>query len=153
MEQSKAIAQGSEAPTNKKSKKIKSKRPDEISIDEVVPGPGAEKQKKPVQFGDEDFSIENVSHSIASKLVAIDEEKVSWEEIWGSCCFHTGKEWANIAAGVVALLFCLYFFLFSLQLMGNASKVMAGCGSGVLFGSDVSVKVQLRDEICDRLSA
>lgn len=93
-------------------------------------------KRKVSHFGDENFSIET-NQGVATRLTLLDEDKVSREEIYQSCCIHTSWEWARILAGVVALLVCLYFFCFGLQLMGNASKVMAGCASGELFGSNV----------------
>ena len=41
-------------------------------------------------------------------------------------------EWGKIFIGVCAALFFLYFFLFSLELLGNAAKVLGGCSAGGL---------------------
>jgi hypothetical protein len=103
----------------------------------VVQPPGARGKRKASRFGDDDFAIENVNKSIAARLMLNDEDKVSWHEIWQSCCLHNQSEWTHIAGGVFAMMFCLYFLLFGMQLMGSASKVMAGCASGELFGNDV----------------
>jgi hypothetical protein len=105
-------------------------------IDEDLVAPEASRRKRLTHFGDDDFAMEDVSRSIAARLLLVDP--VTWTEIQQSCCFHTQSEWINTAGGVFALLLCLYFFLFGLQLMGSASKVMAGCASGELFGNDVS---------------
>jgi hypothetical protein len=103
----------------------------------LVQSSGARGKKKATHFGDDDFAIENVNKSIAARLIHNDEDKVSWMEIWQSCCLHNQSEWIHMTGGVLALMFCLYFLLFGMQLMGSASKVMAGCASGELFGNDV----------------
>jgi hypothetical protein len=110
----------------------------------AVQPPGARDKRKATRFGDDDFAIENVNKSIAARLILNDEDNVSWIEIWHSCCLHSKSEWTHIAGAVFAMMFCLYFLLFGMQLMGSASKVMAGCASGELFGNDVSAKFTLR---------
>lgn len=94
-------------------------------------------------FGDEDFSFDS---DVLAQGLRNAEDEVSFEEICYSCCYRGAREWLRIVAILVSLLGCLYFFLFGLQLMGNASKVMAGCASGQLFASEVS-KFPRRREI------
>lgn len=65
-------------------------------------------------------------------------EDVTWAEVRDACCVHTGTEWLMIFAGVCAVCFFLYFFLFGLDLLGNGAKVMGGCSAGELFGDETN---------------
>ena len=65
-------------------------------------------------------------------------EDATWGEVFKSCCCHSPSEWGMIMVGVVAICFCLYFFLFGLDLIGNGAKVMGGCTAGELFGDDTN---------------
>ena len=38
-----------------------------------------------------------------------------------------------IGAGIIVIVFFLYFFLFGLELLGTGAKVMTGCRAGALF--------------------
>jgi hypothetical protein len=131
-------------PTNDEEEQVPkgaSKRDRKNSLDDIdddLVAPEASRRKRLTHFGDDDFAMEDVRTSIAARLLLVDKDPVTWSEIRQSCCFHTQSEWINITGGVFVLLVCLYFVLFGLQLMGSASKVMAGCASGELFGNDVS---------------
>mmetsp|Transcript_57253 Transcript_57253/g.139588 ORF Transcript_57253/g.139588 Transcript_57253/m.139588 type:complete len:593 (+) Transcript_57253:256-2034(+) len=65
-------------------------------------------------------------------------EDATWAEVCTQCCVHTPKEWGMIFAGIVVVLFFLYFFLFGLDLLGTGAKVMGGCAAGSLFGDDTN---------------
>lgn len=65
-------------------------------------------------------------------------EEVTWNEVAQACCVHTGQEWMFIFAGVIAVCFFLYFFLFGLDLLGSGAKVMGGCSAGELFGDETN---------------
>ena len=43
-----------------------------------------------------------------------------------------------IFLGIVVVCFCLYWFLFALELLGSGAKVMTGCKAGELFGDDMN---------------
>jgi len=47
-------------------------------------------------------------------------------------------EWGKIFIGVCAAFFFLYFFLFSLELLGNSAKVLGGCTAGGIMGDNVN---------------
>jgi sodium-dependent phosphate cotransporter len=67
-----------------------------------------------------------------------DVGEATWREVCTVCCVHTGKEWAWIGVGILAICFFLYFFLFALELLGTGAKVMTGCKAGELFGDDTN---------------
>jgi len=73
-------------------------------------------------FGDTDFADESIN----------DIGDASWGEVAKACCVHDAAGWAKIFVGVCAALFFLYFFLFSLELLGNSAKVLGGCSAGGL---------------------
>ncbi len=54
------------------------------------------------------------------------------------CCVHTGEEWLKIAAGTTVVCFFLYFFLFGLELLGTAAKIVGGCSAGEVLGDDTN---------------
>ena len=58
----------------------------------------------------------------------------TWGDVCRACWTHTPREWGFIGLFVLIVLACLYFFIFALDLMGNAAKVMGGCTAGALFG-------------------
>jgi solute carrier family 34 (sodium-dependent phosphate cotransporter) len=62
----------------------------------------------------------------------------TWGEVFSTCCVHSPEEWGYIAVAVCLVLFFLYFFLFGLELLGTAAKVMTGCQAGELFGNDTN---------------
>ena len=79
-------------------------------------------------FGDTDFAEETVEE-IA---------EASWGEVAQACCQHDALGWGKIFLGACAAIFFLYFFLFSLELLGNAAKVLGGCSAGGLLSSDTN---------------
>jgi sodium-dependent phosphate cotransporter len=62
----------------------------------------------------------------------------SWGEVCRACCCHTPSEWLQVFLGFSVVLFCLYFFLLGLELLGSGAKVMGGCTAGELFGDDTN---------------
>ena len=78
-------------------------------------------------FGDADFEEEQMA----------DIGDATWAEVGRACCVHTPMEWGKIFIGVCAALFFLYFFLFSLELLGNSAKVIGGCTAGGIMGENV----------------
>src|SRR6056300_267796 len=75
-------------------------------------------------FGDVDFDDEEMA----------DIGDASWAEVGRACCVHSPMEWGKIAIGVCGAIFFLYFFLFSLELLGNSAKVLGGCTAGGIMG-------------------
>lgn len=73
-------------------------------------------------FGDTDFAEEEVQ----------DIGDATWAEVGQACCVHDAKEWGIIFIGACLAIFFLYFFLFSLSLLGNSAKVLGGCSAGGL---------------------
>lgn len=62
----------------------------------------------------------------------------TWGEVCHTCCCHTSTEWGCIFVGVFFLLMCLYFFLLSLELLGESAKVLGGCTAGSLLGDNTN---------------
>lgn len=79
-------------------------------------------------FGDSDFADEEVDQI----------GDASWGEVAKACCVHDGAGWAKIFVGACAALFFLYFFLFSLELLGNSAKVLGGCSAGGLLSEQTN---------------
>ena len=79
-------------------------------------------------FGDTDFDDENLE----------DIGGATWAEVGKACCVHSPAEWGKVLLGVCAALFFLYFFLFSLELLGNSAKVLGGCTAGGIMGDDMN---------------
>ena len=76
------------------------------------------------KFGDADFI-----------LTEIDEyDEAEWGEVYSACCSHSLDEILKISAGILGLIFFLYFYLFSLDLLGTGAKVVSGCRGGMIFG-------------------
>ncbi|GMI54931.1 hypothetical protein ScalyP_jg3278 [Parmales sp. scaly parma] len=63
-----------------------------------------------------------------------ENDAVSWGDVATGCCKHTQAEWLNVALHSFFILFFLYFFLFSLQLLGTGAKIVGGCTAGALMG-------------------
>jgi solute carrier family 34 (sodium-dependent phosphate cotransporter) len=40
--------------------------------------------------------------------------------------------------GILTTLFFLYWFMFSLELLGTSAQVLTGCSAGALFGDDIN---------------
>jgi sodium-dependent phosphate cotransporter len=68
-----------------------------------------------MHFGDANFEV-------------LEEYDVTWGEVFNTC----------LALGLCGVVFFLYFFLFSVELLGSAAKVMTGCAAGQLFGEDTN---------------
>ncbi|KAL7518228.1 hypothetical protein ACHAWX_003075 [Stephanocyclus meneghinianus] len=60
----------------------------------------------------------------------------TWGEVFHACCVHNAAGWGVIFIGACAVLFFLYFFLVSIELIGSSAKVLGGCSAGGLFGND-----------------
>ncbi|EJK54633.1 hypothetical protein THAOC_25721, partial [Thalassiosira oceanica] len=104
--------------------------------DPVKPEPRAEFEAKSrkdrptgsTHFGDTDFGEEEVG----------DIGDATWGEVAQACCVHDAKTWGIIFIGTCGALFFLYFFLFSLSLLGNAAKVVSGCQAGGLLSDETN---------------
>lgn len=79
-------------------------------------------------FGDSDFADEGVDQI----------GDATWGEVAQACCIHDAAGWAKIFIGACGALFFLYFFLFSLELLGNSAKVLGGCSAGGLLGDETN---------------
>eukprot|EP00579_Thalassiosira_antarctica_P007208 CAMPEP_0201901766 /NCGR_PEP_ID=MMETSP0902-20130614/54596_1 /ASSEMBLY_ACC=CAM_ASM_000551 /TAXON_ID=420261 /ORGANISM="Thalassiosira antarctica, Strain CCMP982" /LENGTH=612 /DNA_ID=CAMNT_0048435739 /DNA_START=575 /DNA_END=2413 /DNA_ORIENTATION=- len=79
-------------------------------------------------FGDNDFA-EETTPEIGD---------ATWGEVGRACCVHDALGWGKIFIGVCIACFFLYFFLFSLELLGNAAKVLGGCSAGGLMSEDTN---------------
>jgi len=79
-------------------------------------------------FGDVDFDEEEMAEI----------GDATWAEVGRACCVHSSMEWGKIFLGVCAAFFFLYFFLFSLELLGSAAKVLGGCTAGGMMGNNVN---------------
>jgi len=92
---------------------------------------GESRKERPTSsthFGDTDFAEEEVT----------DIGDATWGEVAQACCVHDAVGWGKIFLGLCASLFFLYFFLFSLELLGNSAKVLGGCSAGGLLSSDTN---------------
>jgi len=65
-------------------------------------------------------------------------EEATWGEVATACCTHDASGWAKIFLGVCGAAFFLYFFLFSLELLGNSAKVLGGCSAGGLLSDETN---------------
>lgn len=79
-------------------------------------------------FGDDDFADETVNEI----------GDASWGEVAQACCSHDANGWLLIFVGACAAIFFLYFFLFSLELLGNSAKVLGGCQAGGLLSDETN---------------
>ncbi len=73
-------------------------------------------------YGDTDFNDETIDQI----------GDATWGEVASACCHHDAAGWGAIFVGACGALFFLYFFLFSLELLGNSAKVLGGCSAGGL---------------------
>lgn len=73
-------------------------------------------------FGDTDFADETTEQI----------GDATWGEVASACCSHDAEGWGKIFIGACGAIFFLYFFLFSLELLGNSAKVLGGCSAGGL---------------------
>ncbi|KAL3806448.1 hypothetical protein ACHAXA_011799, partial [Cyclostephanos tholiformis] len=72
------------------------------------------------------------------KSAAGDDDPLSWGDVARSCCVHSPKDWVRIAANFAGILFFLYWFIFSLELLSTGAKALTGCAAGGLFGSNTN---------------
>mmetsp|Transcript_5129 Transcript_5129/g.11650 ORF Transcript_5129/g.11650 Transcript_5129/m.11650 type:complete len:615 (+) Transcript_5129:78-1922(+) len=79
-------------------------------------------------FGDTDFADETTAEI----------GDATWGEVASACCIHDALGWFKIFIGVCGALFFLYFFLFSLELLGNSAKVLGGCSAGGLMSENTN---------------
>ena len=68
----------------------------------------------------------------------IDLEGTTWGEVCRSCFVHSPKEWGRIFLLFSGILFSLYWFIFSLELLGTGAKVLTGCAAAGLFGNNTN---------------
>lgn len=88
----------------------------------------AERPTGSTHFGDNDFADEEINEI----------GDATWAEVGQACCHHDAAGWGKIFIGACAALFFLYFFLFSLELLGNAAKVLGGCSAGGLLSEETN---------------
>jgi solute carrier family 34 (sodium-dependent phosphate cotransporter) len=65
-------------------------------------------------------------------------ENATWDDVYTACCVHSADDWGWIFVGLLSSLFFLYWFMFSLGLLGTSTQVLAGCRAGSLFGDDLN---------------
>lgn len=83
--------------------------------------------RKKTKFGDEKMVVEDFD--------SVDDfEKASFREVWQTCCVHSLGEWGRIAAAIILLFICAYFFIVGIELVNASAQVMAGCKAGQIFG-------------------
>ena len=93
---------------------------------------GGEKNAEPsVHYGEPGYN-----EYLEKDDVELDD--VTWGEVCRSCCCHSPKEWGRIIVFVCILCFLLYWFIFSLELLGTGAKVLTGCVAGGLFGGNTN---------------
>ena len=68
----------------------------------------------------------------------VELDDVTWGEVCRSCCCHLPKELGRIIVFVCIICFLLYWFIFSLELLGTGAKVLTGCVAGGLFGGNTN---------------
>jgi hypothetical protein len=73
-----------------------------------------------------------ITHSL-HRLEEVEKE-ITWAEVGKSCCCHDAAGWFKILLNFVGIAFCLYWFIFSLELLSTGAKVLTGCAAGSLFG-------------------
>ena len=66
------------------------------------------------------------------------EKEITWGEVARSCCVHDAAGWFKILLNFVGIAFCLYWFIFSLELLSTGAKVLTGCAAGSLFGDNTN---------------
>ena len=116
------------AITDKLPKNLAVSQTEEINKDPENPNSRKLRPTNSTHFGDADFAEETVEE-IA---------EASWGEVAQACCQHDAMGWGKIFLGACAAIFFLYFFLFSLELLGNSAKVLGGCSAGGLLSSDTN---------------
>jgi sodium-dependent phosphate cotransporter len=117
----------------------RNKDSDEEEAVEMVPQeqeePTKEKGRGPsVHYGDEGYE-EAID---LDGMDQIDISDTTWGEVARNCCCHSFKEWAVIGANLVGICFFLYWFIFSLELLGTGAKVLTGCAAAGLFGGNTN---------------
>ena len=66
------------------------------------------------------------------------EPEATWHDVYVTCCVHTRIEWFWGCVNFTIILFFLWCFLITLDLMGTSSQVMTGCIAGALFGDNTN---------------
>lgn len=87
-----------------------------------------------VRYGDEGY--EEAIDLDGMENINIDD--TTWGEVVRTCFCHSMKEWAGIGLNLVGVLFFLYWFIFSLELLGTGAKVLTGCAAAGLFGGNTN---------------
>uniref|UniRef100_A0A7S2NVL2 Sodium-dependent phosphate transporter n=1 Tax=Leptocylindrus danicus TaxID=163516 RepID=A0A7S2NVL2_9STRA len=105
-------------------------QPEEVAVEKPIVEKDTTKSREDrvtgsVHFGDTDFTTEPIGDA-------------TWGEVCTACCSHSGEEWAWIFVGFTGVVFFLYFFLFGLELLGSAAKVLGGCDAGEILGDDTN---------------
>ncbi|KAL7531607.1 hypothetical protein ACHAWF_003848 [Thalassiosira exigua] len=102
----------------------------EVDLEEAPMDPeeGAVETKKrgaapSVHYGDDGYE-EAIN---LDGMENIDIEDTTWSE-----------QWAGIGLHLVGVLFFLYWFIFSLELLGTGAKVLTGCAAAGLFGGNTN---------------
>lgn len=67
-----------------------------------------------------------------------DVQDTTWGEVCRTCWCHSSKEWGFISLNFVGICGALYFFIFSLELLGTGAKVLTGCAAAGLFGDNTN---------------
>lgn len=112
--------------------------------DKVVEQPHADEPAPAVSATEIRSRKDRVTGSTHYGDVDFDEEEAeeiqdaTWQEVYETCCCHTGQEWLVIAGFIFALCVALYFFLFGLDMLGSGAKVLTGCTSGNLLSKDLN---------------
>jgi solute carrier family 34 (sodium-dependent phosphate cotransporter) len=66
------------------------------------------------------------------------EPEATWHDVYVTCCVHTPTEWMWGTLNFLVVLFFLWLFLMTLDLMGTSAQVMTGCVAGALFGDNAN---------------
>ena len=91
-----------------------------------------ESHKKSVALGDNDNNNKEAEELLEELHYA------TWGDVYQACCVHTSSEWGWILLGLMTVFFFLYWFMFSLEVLGSSAKVLTGCSAGALFGDDTN---------------
>jgi ABC-type phosphate transport system permease subunit len=89
------------------------------------------------ETSDEDVENKGTDEQQQGEVVEIEEE-ATWHDVYVTCCVHTPTEWFYGSLQFTVVLFFLWCFLITLDLMGTSSQVMTGCIAGELFGDNAN---------------